>query len=121
LEQKQLFQQVIELNQATLNNVFDAMALLQDRFENIANGAMDLAPGLPDKKRQAIKNWAELFKDGRDNMQQHMNYSFEQVEKLFTIQKKTLRSDFKTTSRHSTAEALAIRNHIEPNIPGSKS
>lgn len=64
------------------------MALLQNRFENFANGAMDLALGLPDEKRQAIKNWAELFKDGRDSIKQHMNHSFEQAEKLFTIQKK---------------------------------
>jgi hypothetical protein len=88
LEQKPLFKQVIELNQATLNNAFDAMALLQYRFENIANGAMDMAPGLPDEKRQAIKDWVELFKDGCDSMKQHMNHSFEQAEKLFTVQKK---------------------------------
>jgi hypothetical protein len=87
LEQKQLFKQVIELNQATLNNVFDAMTLLQNRFENIANGAMDLAPGLTDEKRETMKNWAELYKDGRDSMKQHMNHSFEQAEKLFAIQK----------------------------------
>lgn len=90
MEQKQLLKQVIELNQATLNNVFDAMTLLQNRFEDIANGAMDLALDLSDEKREALNNWAELFKDGRDNIKQHMNHSFEQAGKLFKIQKKDL-------------------------------
>lgn len=87
MEKKQLLKQVIALNQTTLNNVFDAMALFQNRFENFANGTMDLALGLSDEKREAIKNWAELFKDGRDSIKQHMNHSFEQAEKLFAIQK----------------------------------
>lgn len=87
MEQKQLFKQMIELNHVTLNNVFDAMVLVQDRFENIARGTMDMAPGLLAEKREAIDNWVELYKSGRDSIKQQMSENFEQAEKLFTLSK----------------------------------
>lgn len=85
MEQKQVFRQVFEFNQATFNNAFEAMVLLQDQFEKIANTALDQMPGMPPEGRKAMENWAALFKNGRENFKQQVDNSFEQAEKLMVI------------------------------------
>jgi hypothetical protein len=85
MEQKQVFKQMIDFNQTTFNNAFDAVVLLQDQFEKVANTALDQIPGLPAEGRKAIENYAESFKEGRKNFKQQIDNGFEQAEKLFMI------------------------------------
>lgn len=85
MDQKQMFKQVIEFNQTTFNNAYNAMVLLQDQFEKAASAALDQASGLPAEGRKAIENWSEAFKEGRKNFKQQMDNGFEQAEKLFVI------------------------------------
>ena len=85
MEQRQVFKQMIDFNQTTFGNAFDAMVLLQDQFDKVANTALDQIPGVPTEGRKAIKNWSEVFKDGRKNFKQQIDSGFEQAEKLFVI------------------------------------
>jgi hypothetical protein len=85
MDQKQMFKQMIEFNQTTFNNAYDAMVLLQDQFEKAARAALDQAHGLPAEGRKAIENWSEAFKDGRKNLKQQIDSGFEQAEKLFVV------------------------------------
>ncbi|MGD9368575.1 MAG: hypothetical protein PVH87_22940 [Desulfobacteraceae bacterium] len=85
MEQKQVIKQMMDFNQATFNNVFEAAVLLQDQFEKIANTALDQIPGLPAEGRKAIESWAKAFKKGRKNFKAQMDSGFEQAEKLFVI------------------------------------
>ena len=83
MDQKQLLKQMIEFNQATFNNIFNATVLVQDQFERVAKAALDQISGLPAEGRKTIENWADVFKDGRNSFKQHIDNSFEQAEKLF--------------------------------------
>jgi hypothetical protein len=83
MEQKQLVKQMIEFNQSTFNNSLQALALLQDQFERIANTAIDQANWLPAEGRKAIKDWAEAYKTGCDNFKSYVDDSYKQVEKFF--------------------------------------
>jgi hypothetical protein len=85
MDHKQMFKQMIEFNQTTFNNAFDAMVLLQDQFEKAATAALDQASGLPAEGRKAIESWTEAFKSGRNNFKQQMDNGFQQAEKLFVI------------------------------------
>ena len=85
MEQKQILKQVLDINQITFNNAFDAMVLLQDQFEMIANTALDQIPGLPAEGRKAFESWAQAFKEGRKNFKQLIDNSFDQAEKFFAI------------------------------------
>ena len=85
MEQRQVIKQMIDFNQTTFGNAFDAMVLLQDQFDKVANTALDQIPGVPAEGRKAIKNWSEVFKDGRKNFKQQIDSGFEQAEKLFVI------------------------------------
>jgi hypothetical protein len=83
MDQKQLFKQMIEFNQTTFKNIFNATVLVQDQFEKVANAALDQIPGLPAEGRKSIEHWADVFKDGRNSFKQQIDNSFEQAEKLF--------------------------------------
>ena len=85
MEQKQVLRQIFEFNQSTFNNAFEAMVLIQDQFEKIANTALDQIPGVPVEGRKVIDNWAEVFKNSRRSFRQQMDNSFEQAEKLMVI------------------------------------
>lgn len=83
MDQKEILKQMIEFNQATFNNTFQAMVLLQDQFERIAQTAIDQANWLPAEGRKAIENWVEAYKTGRDNYKSYVDDSYKKVEKYF--------------------------------------
>ena len=83
MDQKQLLKQMIEFNQAAFNNTFNAVAMLQDQFERVANTVLEQATWLPAEGRNAIENWVQSYKSGRDNYKQYMEESYQQVEKFF--------------------------------------
>lgn len=83
MDQKQILKQMIEFNQATFNNTFQAMVLLQDQFERVAQTAVEQANWLPAEGRKAIENWVEAYKTGRDNYKSYVEDSYKKVEKYF--------------------------------------
>lgn len=83
MDQKQILKQMIEFNQATFNNTFQAMVLLQDQFERVAQTAIEQANWLPADGRKAIENWVEAYKTGRDNYKSYVEDSYKKVEKYF--------------------------------------
>lgn len=83
MEQNQLVQQMIEFNQATFNNTFHAMVLLQDQFEQVAQTAIQQANWLPAEGRKAIEDWVDNFKTGRDQLKKQIDDSYKQVNKYF--------------------------------------
>lgn len=83
MEQKQLLKQMIEFNQSAFNNSYNAMVMLQEQFEHVANTVLEQATWLPAEGRNAIENWVQSYKTGRDNYKQYMEESYRQVEKFF--------------------------------------
>jgi hypothetical protein len=83
MDQKQILKQMIEFNQTTFNNTFQAMMLLQDQFERVAQTAIDQANWLPADGRKAIENWVEAYKTGRDQYKSYVEDSYKKVEKYF--------------------------------------
>lgn len=83
MDQKQILKQMIEFNQATFNNTFQAMVLLQDQFERVAQTAIEQANWLPAEGRKAIENWVEAYKTGRDSYKGYVEDSYKKVEKFF--------------------------------------
>jgi gamma-glutamyl:cysteine ligase YbdK (ATP-grasp superfamily) len=83
MDQKQILKQMIEFNQTTFNNTFQAMALLQEQFERVAQTAIDQANWLPAEGRKAIENWVEAYKTGRDQYKSYVDDSYKKVEKYF--------------------------------------
>lgn len=83
MDQKQMLKQMIEFNQATFNNTFQAMVLLQEQFERVAQTAIEQANWLPAEGRKAIEDWVGAYKTGRDKYKKHIDDSYKKVEKFF--------------------------------------
>ena len=83
MDQKQIFKQMLEFNQAAFNNTFNALTALQGQFEQVAKTVLDQATWLPAEGRQAIENWTETYKSACQTCKQQIDDSFSQVEKFF--------------------------------------
>jgi hypothetical protein len=84
MDQKQLLKQMIEFSQATFNNAFNAIVMLQDQFEKVTKTAIAQADWLPEDGRKAIENWAEAYKTGRDQYKKTVDESYKKVEEYFS-------------------------------------
>ncbi len=85
MDQKKMVKQMIEFNQATFNNVFDSMVLLQDQFESLTMKALDESGVVPDEGRKVLQSWAKVFKNGRKDIKAQIDNGFQQAEKLFDL------------------------------------
>ena len=83
MDQKQMLKQMIEFNQATFNNTFQAVTMLQEQFERVTQTALDQANWLPEEGRKAIQNWAEAFKTGQAEFKKYVDESYKKVETYF--------------------------------------
>lgn len=82
-QQKQMLKQMIDFNQATFNNTYNAIELLQDQFERVAGTVLDQATWLPAEGRKAIEQWVESYKIGRDNFKKYVDENYKKVEEYF--------------------------------------
>ena len=83
MEQKQMLKQMVEFNQTTFNNTFNAMTSLQDQFERVAKTALEQATWLPAEGRKAIENGTKTYKSACQTFKQQIDDSYKQVEKVF--------------------------------------
>jgi hypothetical protein len=71
---------MIEVNKLTFNNVFDAIALLQDQSGKLTNAILDQADWLPSESRKSADAWSEVYKMGRLNFKKLIDNGFKQIE-----------------------------------------
>ena len=83
MDQKQYFLQMINFNRAAFDGSFSALGTLQEQAERMANTVIDQATWLPEPGRQAINEWAEACKKGREQFKQMVDDSFQKVEAYF--------------------------------------
>lgn len=83
MEQKQMLKQMLEFNQTTFNNAFNAMTSLQDQFERVAKTVLEQATWLPAEGRKTIENGTKTYKSACQTFKQQVDDSYKQVEKAF--------------------------------------
>jgi hypothetical protein len=84
MDQKKILKQMIEFSQATFNNAFTTIAMVQDQFEKVTKIATAQADWLPEEGRKAIEEWAEAYKTGRDQYKKAVDESYKKVEEYFS-------------------------------------
>lgn len=83
MEQKQIFKQMVEFNKGAFTNAYNAMVMVQDQTETLANTMLNQATWLPEEGRKAVQEWVEAFKKGREAYKQSVDDAFKRVEALF--------------------------------------
>ncbi len=81
MDQKQILKQMIEFNQASFDNTFNMMAVLQEQFNRVAKTVLEQAK-LPDEGRKGIENCTETYKSACQTFKQQVDDSYRQVEKF---------------------------------------
>ncbi len=83
MDQKQIFKQMIDFNKATFDNSFNAMVMLQEQTERMADQLMSQAAWLPEDGKKAIGDWVNAYKTGRADFKKNVDDSFEKVNEFF--------------------------------------
>jgi hypothetical protein len=83
MEQKNMFKQMIDFNNAAFNNSFNAMVTLQDQMEKATNTLIDLAIWLPEESRNTIKGWVGTCKEGREKFKSAIDENVKKSEEFF--------------------------------------
>ena len=83
MDQKQLLKQMIDFNKAAFDNTFNAMIMLQEQTEMMANTMLDQATWLPEEGKRAIKEWVKAYKKGREDFKKTVDENFTKVEDFF--------------------------------------
>ena len=75
---------MIEFNKATFDNTFNAMVMLQEQAERLANTLLEQATWLPEEGKKVIEEWVEAYKKGREDFKKAADENFKRVEDFFS-------------------------------------
>ena len=79
--------QMIDFQKTTFDNLYNSMVMLQDHTEKLANTLFEQATWIPEESSRAIKQWTEIFKNGRNEFKIAVDDSFSKMEDLVTAAK----------------------------------
>jgi polyhydroxyalkanoate synthesis regulator phasin len=80
MDQKQIFRQMVEFNKGAFNNAYNAMVMVQDQNETLANSMLNQATWMPEEGKKAVREWVEAFKKGREEYKKSVDEAFKKVE-----------------------------------------
>lgn len=83
MDQKQIFKQMADFNKNAFNNAFNAMVMVQDQTETLANSMLSQATWLPEEGKNAVQEWVDAFKKGREAYKKTVDDAFAKVEEFF--------------------------------------
>jgi gas vesicle protein len=83
MDQKQIFRQMVDFNKGAFNNAFNAMVMVQDQTETLATSMLNQATWLPEEGKNAIREWVDAFKKGREAYKKTVEDAFTKVEEFF--------------------------------------
>ncbi|MDX2453273.1 hypothetical protein [Desulfosarcina sp.] len=83
MDQKQIFKQMLDFNKGAFNNAYNAMVMVQDQTETLANNMLNQATGMPEEGRKALLEWVDAFKKGREEYKKTVDEAFKKVEDFF--------------------------------------
>jgi len=82
MDQKQIFRQMMDFNKGAFNNTFNALVMVQDQTETLANSMLNQATWMPEDGQKAIREWVDAFKKGREVYKQTVDEAFKKVEEF---------------------------------------
>jgi hypothetical protein len=83
MEPTRIAQQMIDFYQATFDNSFKAMTMLQEQNEKMVDMFLTQATWLPEEGKKALNDWINTCKKGRDDFKKAVDDNFKQAGSLF--------------------------------------
>jgi polyhydroxyalkanoate synthesis regulator phasin len=76
--------QMIDFQKTTFDHTFDAMVMLQDQTEKVANTLFEQATWFPEEGKRVIIQWTEIYKKGRDDLKSAVDDHFSKMVDLLS-------------------------------------
>jgi hypothetical protein len=83
MEPTQIAKQMVDFQKATFDNAFDAVVMLQDQTEKMAETLMGQAAWIPDENKKVIDDWVKAYKKGREDFKKAVDDSYDNLTKMF--------------------------------------
>ncbi|MDQ1336692.1 MAG: hypothetical protein QG552_3642 [Thermodesulfobacteriota bacterium] len=83
MDQSHIFKQMIDFNKSTFDNSFNAMGMLQEQTEKMANTILEQATWLPEEGKKVINEWVSSYKKGCEDFKKAVDENFKKVEDFF--------------------------------------
>ena len=74
---------LVKLQKTAFDNTFKAIEAFQDQQAKLLGDIVEQTPNLPDEAREALSEWDETYKKGRDQFRESMDKSFDLLESYF--------------------------------------
>jgi len=84
MDSSKIAKQMIDFQKTTFDNTFNAVVLLQEQAETMANTILDQATWMPEEGRKAISDWVKAYKKGREEFKKVVDDNFKKVEDFFS-------------------------------------
>jgi ubiquinone biosynthesis protein Coq4 len=80
MTQNQVWNNLMQSNQAVLENAFTAMTLLQEQTERMLNLSLDQATLLPKEGKKVFTEWVKVWAKGNEILKKSVDDSFHRME-----------------------------------------
>ncbi len=80
MEPKQVWQQIMEFNQAAFDNTMNTMTLFQEQTERMITVSLEQAALLPKEGKKVVTDWLKAYKQGGETFKKAIDDSFKNVE-----------------------------------------
>ena len=83
MDQKQIFQKMVDFQKDTFDNYFNAMTKVQEQGEKMFDMFLKNASWMPEEGKKAVNDWIDAYKKGRENLKANTDESFAKVKEFF--------------------------------------
>jgi hypothetical protein len=83
MDQKQAVRQMIDFQKSSFDNSFNAMVMIQEQAEKMAETFLDQAKWLPDDGKSVLNQWISAYKKGRAEFKKSVDENFQKVDEYF--------------------------------------
>jgi len=91
---QRITRQVVDLQKATFENAFSAMAMLQDQAEKTTNMLLESSIWpIPDEGKRMMKEWVQAFKKGREEFKKALDESFNKMQDFIVREESKMKEE----------------------------
>ena len=81
METKQITKQIIDFQKMSFDNLYNAMALVQDQAVTAMDTMLDQTSLIPEDGRKALQSWMGVIQDERTRLKGYVDNGFVALEK----------------------------------------
>lgn len=89
MDPRNVAKQMLKFNKIAFDSTFDTMTIIQEQIEKTINRFLEQNVWMPAEGKNAIGNWVQAYKKGRNDYKTAMDNNFKMVEDFFVGQDKT--------------------------------